>query len=284
VVRIITYNIHKWRTSDDQPNFRLLVDLLKRANADVIGLNEVLHPYPTETGPALSRLAEELGMSVAFGAREPRRQLGTSATGGSGDALLSRFPLVSTVWTPLLPIPGKKQRGFLEVRLPGAGQTWTVAILHLDHTDERARQSQFSDLVAWYELAGRRPDLIIGDCNCIHPREYEDRPEAFLALSTHPIARHLTNGPDGPQLTRQIEQAGYVDALIQKGTLGQGTMIGAGEPVRLDYIWLRADWAHLLTHARVVEEPVGQEASDHRPVLADFEPLELSAGRTIRCT
>jgi endonuclease/exonuclease/phosphatase family metal-dependent hydrolase len=279
-VRVITFNIHKWRTSDDQPNFRLLVDLLKRVNADVIGLNEVLHPFPTETSAALSCLADELGMYVAFGAPEPRRQLDPTSTGGSGDALLSRFPFVSTAWAPLLPIPDKKQRGFLEVRLAlGAGQTCTVVSLHLDHTDERARQGQFSDLLAWYHLAGRRPDLIVGDCNCIHPREYEDRPDAFRALSSDSIARHLTNGSDGPQLTRQIEQAGYVDALIQKGVLGQGTMIRAGEPVRLDYIWLRADWAHSLTHAEIVEEPVGQEASDHRPVVAEFEFLESSAGR-----
>jgi endonuclease/exonuclease/phosphatase family metal-dependent hydrolase len=280
-VRVITFNIHKWRTSDDRPNFRLVVDLLKRADADVIGLNEVLHPCPTEAGAALSCLATELGMYVAFGACEPRRQLGAAPTGGSGDALLSRFPFVSTAWAPLSPIPDKKQRGFLEARLAlGAGQTCTVVSLHLDHTDEGARQRQFSDLLAWYGLAGRRPDLILGDCNCIHPREYEDRPEAFQALRSHPLACHLTNGSDGPQLTRQVEQAGYVDALIQRGALGWGTIIRAGEPVRLDYIWLRSDWAHRLTQAGIVEEPVGQEASDHRPVVADLELLMSSAGRT----
>ena len=90
-------------------------------------------------------------MYVAFGAREPRRELGTSPTGGSGDALLSRFRFVSTAWAPLPPIPGKKQRGFLEARLaPDAGPTCTVVSLHLDHTDERTRQRQFSDVLAWY--------------------------------------------------------------------------------------------------------------------------------------
>jgi endonuclease/exonuclease/phosphatase family metal-dependent hydrolase len=174
-----------------------------------------------------------------------------------------------------LSIPDKKQRGFLEARLAlGAGQTCTIVNLHLDHTDERARQAQFSDLIAWYDLAGRRPDLIVGDCNCIHPREYDGRPEALRALSTCPAAHHLANDPDGPQLAHQVEEVGYVDALIQKGPLGQGTMIRAEEPVRLDYIWLRADWVHRLTHAGIVEEPAGQEASDHRPVVAEIEFTE----------
>jgi endonuclease/exonuclease/phosphatase family metal-dependent hydrolase len=99
-------------------------------------------------------------------------------------------------------------------------------------------------------------------------------------LSRHPVAGHLANNPDGPQLTHQIEQAGYVDALIQKGVLGRGTLIPAQEPVRLDYIWLRSDWACRLTHAGIIEEPDGQEASDHRPVVAELEFLESSAGRT----
>ena len=75
--------------------------------------------------------------------------------------------------------------------------------------------------------AGGRPHLIVGDCNCVHPQEYERRPEAFAALGTHPVAAHLANNPDGPQLTRQIEQAGHLDALIQRGALGRGTFIPA---------------------------------------------------------
>ena len=180
--------------------------------------------------------------------------------------------------------PGKEATQFLEARLDlGVGQTCTVVSIHLDHTEERTRQSQFSDLLAWYEQAGGRPDLIIGDCNCVHPRDYECRPEAFVALSTHPVAGHLANGSDGPQLTSQIERAGYVDALIQKGVLGRGTFIPAREPVRLDYIWLRSDWTCRLTRAGIVEEPDGQEASDHRPVVAELEFPESSAGRTGRC-
>ena len=68
--------------------------------------------------------------------------------------------------------------------------------------------------------------------------------------------------------------------LIQKEVLGRGTFIPAREPVRLDYIWLRSDWACHLTHAEIVEELAGQEASDHRPVFAELEFPESSANRT----
>ena len=68
-MRIVTYNIHKWRTIGDQPNFGLLADLLKGIDADVIGLNEVIHPVSTEAGVALACLADELGMDLP----SPRR-------------------------------------------------------------------------------------------------------------------------------------------------------------------------------------------------------------------
>jgi endonuclease/exonuclease/phosphatase family metal-dependent hydrolase len=256
----------------DQPNLILLVNLLRTIHADVICLNEVLHPLPTRHGPALSWLADTLGMQVAFGARQPKRQSGDSTTGGSGDALLSRFPIKAAAWGLFSAIPEKKQRGFLEVQLdPGMGQACSVVALHLDHTDERARLTQFSDLLAWCDQAGRRADLILGDCNCVHPRDYELRPEALAALGRHPVAGHLANPPHGPQLTGQFEQAGYVDALISKGLFGRGSFIPAQEPVRLDYIWLRSASAFRLTESWIVEEPVGKEASDHRPVVADLE-------------
>jgi endonuclease/exonuclease/phosphatase family metal-dependent hydrolase len=278
-VRVLTYNIHKWRTIHDRPNFTPVADLLKGVAADVIGLNEVLHPAPAGSGVALSWLADELRMYVAFAAREPRRQLGGSSPGAGGDALLSRFPFVSVACGLFSPIPGKKQRGFLEAKLElGGGRTCTVVNTHLDHTEERARQSQFGDLLAWYGQAERLPDLILGDCNCVHPREYECRPEALAALSAHPVAAHLANGPDGPQLAGQIERAGYVDAVLVKGPLGRGTFIPAQEPVRLDYIWVRSGGAFHLTGAWIVEEPAGQEASDHRPVVTELDFLELPPG------
>ena len=40
----MTDNIHKWRTLQDRPNFVLLADWPRGVDADVIGLNEVLHP------------------------------------------------------------------------------------------------------------------------------------------------------------------------------------------------------------------------------------------------
>ncbi|HEY8506208.1 MAG TPA: endonuclease/exonuclease/phosphatase family protein, partial [Gemmataceae bacterium] len=72
-MRVLTYNIHGWRTTDDRPNLSLVAELLERAQVDVVGLNEVYHPYPAESGAALGWLAGRLGMSYAFAACESRK-------------------------------------------------------------------------------------------------------------------------------------------------------------------------------------------------------------------
>ena len=44
-LRVVTMNIHAWRDSDHRLNFDRLVAQLRTLNADVVCLNEVLHPF-----------------------------------------------------------------------------------------------------------------------------------------------------------------------------------------------------------------------------------------------
>jgi endonuclease/exonuclease/phosphatase family metal-dependent hydrolase len=76
----------------------------------------------------------------------------------------------------------------------------------------------------------------------------------------------------GPKVVTQLEKAGYIDAFAQVGAPGETTFLGNEHPpVRIDYIFLSESLAPALTHAEIWPEPPGQEASDHRPVLAEFE-------------
>jgi endonuclease/exonuclease/phosphatase family metal-dependent hydrolase len=68
-MRILTYNIHGWRTADGAPNHDAIGDVLQAIGADIIGLNEVFYPRAAGSGPrpALEALAERLGMHFVFG-------------------------------------------------------------------------------------------------------------------------------------------------------------------------------------------------------------------------
>lgn len=270
-MRVLTYNLQGWRTIDDRPNLDLVADLLKGADADVIGLNEVYHPAPATTGSALGWLAGQLGMSYAFAACEARRLPGNSTPVSYGNALLSRAPIASASSGLFMPFLRKEQRGYLEGRIDaGDRRTFTVVVTHLDHTDETARLAQIDDLFSGVGSIHGVPALIMGDFNCVHPRDYSNRPDALTRLSSHPVGGQFANQPEGPRVVGRMEEVGYTDALIHKEFLEVGTVIPMDEPLRLDYIWLSSSTLPGLTRVEVLEESSGQEASDHRAVFAEL--------------
>ena len=125
-LRVVTYNIHGWRDTFHKDNLDRIIALLSMVNADVIALQEVLHPYrppsdPTERAeyfervksgkgngfeasttpwaegdcegplPYLSELARVLGMPhVSFGQATSDGYFGRF---GYGNAVLSRAPI-----------------------------------------------------------------------------------------------------------------------------------------------------------------------------------------------
>jgi endonuclease/exonuclease/phosphatase family metal-dependent hydrolase len=77
---------------------------------------------------------------------------------------------------------------------------------------------------------------------------------------------------DDFKVVAQMEKVGYVDAYGCVGAPGNGSFLGPGfPPFRIDYIFLSESLAPALTAAQIWQEPPGQEASDHRPVLAEFD-------------
>lgn len=275
-MRIVTYNIHGWRTKDGAPNIQQIAQTLQACQADVIGLNEVYYPIREglpQSQNGLEWLADRLQMHFAFGpcVRWPATQ--DLPERSYGNALLSRYPIVASAAHHLTPVEGKEQRGLLEARLAlENGQTFTVYITHLDHTDEEARLVQLRALRSWTVRDRNRPHAVLGDFNAIQPWEYDDAQEKLQAMiAQHPPSAYLVAAGKGPRVIPQMEKAGYTDAMRLAGDKGQGTFIPASVPVRIDYIWLSPALEPALRACAVWQEPAGQEASDHRPVYAELD-------------
>ena len=96
-MRIVTYNIHGWRTADGKPNLDGVAEVLRQLDADIIGLNEVFYPRVVagDDHPALEALAARLGMHFVFGPclRWPAEQ--DMPARAYGNALLSRWPIIA---------------------------------------------------------------------------------------------------------------------------------------------------------------------------------------------
>jgi endonuclease/exonuclease/phosphatase family metal-dependent hydrolase len=88
VLRVATYNIHKYRGLDRRVRPERILNVLKHINADIIALQEVLSiEGGNREWDQLRFLADGLGFHFAFG--ETRRLKG----GGYGNVVRSRFPI-----------------------------------------------------------------------------------------------------------------------------------------------------------------------------------------------
>jgi endonuclease/exonuclease/phosphatase family metal-dependent hydrolase len=279
-MRIVTYNIHGWRTAENYPNLTGVGDVLEAIGADIIGLNEVYYPRVVQGSdkPALEALAARLGMHYVFGAALRWPAQDDMPEDAYGNALLARWPIIANAAHHLTSkeedpqhlLDTKEERGLLEgrIQLPG-GETFTAYLIHLDHTDEEVRGIQLRVARTWLGRDRNRPHVVMGDFNAISLWDFADREADLDALSAHHKGHNLTNRPDGPQVIAQMEKAGYVDLYRQFNAPGERSYLGAQTGIRIDYIFASRALAPQATACDIWLAADG--VSDHRPVWADFK-------------
>ncbi len=271
-MRIATYNIHGWRTLSLQPNYQLITDTLAATEADIIGLNEVVHRSAGDSHAqsALETLADRLGMYHAFGPclRWPAQD--DLPEEAFGNALLSRWPIAANAGHLLTPVEGKEQRGLLEARIQlPADETLTVYVTHLDHTDEEARLTQLRAVREWTLRDRKRPHFVMGDFNAVNPWDIEARPDIASRLKAHKAGQNMV--PEGgPQVIERMENAGYTDTFKLCGEPGARSYVPSATPIRIDYIFASQPLADSVQDCVIWQSP-GAEGSDHLPVVADVE-------------
>jgi endonuclease/exonuclease/phosphatase family metal-dependent hydrolase len=266
-MKVLTYNVHGWLTPDGgASNVDALAEVIAATGADLIGLNEVFHPWRTPSGPALSVLADSLGMSYAFGPTLPAQPAPDDIP--YGNALLSRWPILAYAAHHLSPAVSYGRRGLLEVRvLLPAPQPFTVYITHLDHRSEPIRLEQWSSANSWLLRDRGRPHLLMGDFNALAAVDYPtpaivERLRGYQAAQGWPVPAF--------DLIAQALKAGYVDAFDRVG-LGQGATWPSATPERrIDYIFLPELLADGLASCARWDDPVARGASDHLPILAEI--------------
>ncbi len=267
-MKVLTYNIHGWLTPDGAANLDLVAEVIAASGADLVGLNEVFHPWPAGDGPTLAALAQRLGMVYAFGPTLVEGQSPRNAP--YGNALLSRWPILAYAAHRLPPTPGHELRGLLETRvLLPAGRSLTIYGIHLDHRSEAVRLTQWAAAQTWLGRERGRPHLVMGDFNALALSDYPT-PDAQAAVARHNADQGWV--PPAFDLVPRALKAGYADAFVQAGGQPRGgaTWPNPQPERRIDYILLPQFWTGALVSCRRFEHPLAGQASDHLPVLAEF--------------
>lgn len=250
-MRILTYNIHHWDGRDGRADIERLSAVISQSGADLVSLNEVVHPVRRRGHLEfpLAELAQAVGMHWSFGS-STRHIEGLDWRGPVGNAILSRHP-IHDFNNHLLPrLPGTQQRSVLlaHIAVKNFQHAFTFGVTHLDHALEAVRLWQIRGLLR-EARDFRYPHLIAGDFNTHTPR----RERWVPATLTH------------------LREAGYVDVFAQVGR-GAGATFPARRPIfRIDYVFVPTLWANRLVYAEVVDNYLTRMASDHLPLLLEWD-------------
>lgn len=244
-LRLVTYNIHRAIGVDRRFRPERIVEVLRAHDPDLVLLQEVDDGVPRSRRLDLAKtLADELG--YPFLAVGHNVQL---SKGRYGNATLSRFPILSQRNIDLS-IGRKKRRGcqhtIVELPLDDGPHPLEVFNLHLGlSAAERLRQVQ---------LLASSPELrrLKADAPCIVGGDFNDwrsllRPHFLDSLGFSCATDHFTRrGPRAIKTYPAFSPRGGLDRVYYRGSME-------------------------LRNAYRCRHQISKIASDHLPVIADFE-------------
>lgn len=209
-LRLTTYNIHQGFDLDGLPSLEQIADVLEADQPNVIALQEVPRGWVVNGSvDALGWLAQRLQMHSAWG---------PAADDFWGNAVLSRFPIISVEHRPM---PNNSairfDRAYLLVALDVQGRLIHVVATHLHHI-EREPQHRLPQVIELIEeVDWSRPTILIGDLNAQqHHAELRMLLESGLFTSAIPVPTYPSN-----RARRQIDHILWTDhfALSEFGTI-----------------------------------------------------------------
>ncbi|MFK7788350.1 MAG: endonuclease/exonuclease/phosphatase family protein [Phycisphaeraceae bacterium] len=238
-LRVLTYNIHHGRGADGVIDLQRLADVIKRAEPDLVALQEVDVKTKRSGGvDQAATLGELTGMHHYFAEAMPFQG------GGYGNAILSKtrnfVQYGETV--ALRSAPGDEPRAMAVAEMDlsgGESPDFSFASTHLCHMNDATRLSQ------------------VGQIN-------NDSYEHDLGAAI--LAGDFNFTPDSKPYRAMID-AGWVDTAAAFGD-PKHTCPADKPTMRIDYVFIRPADRWRVIDVQVIDEPV---ASDHAPVLVVLE-------------
>jgi len=156
-VRVMDYNVHNGFNTAGRLDLETLANIIEESEADVIGLQEISRGWLIWGGvDMLTWLSQRLDMPYFSGPTSDAQW---------GNAILSRYPIVSAEATPLPPDDLLLLRGYIVAEIDIGGGTLTFVDTHFSHRGKHdaIRELQASELVSAWNSAPFT--IIVGDLN-----------------------------------------------------------------------------------------------------------------------
>jgi len=233
-LRVLTYNIHHGEGLDGKVDLVRISELITNLQADVVCLNEVDKGVTRTKGRDLTaELAALTRMTGVFSNNYHFQG------GEYGNAILTRYPVISSKNTHYTMLRPGEQRGILQVRIDAGGREVVFMATHIDYRpDDTERLMNVDEIFGLLPRYSGKTVIVAGDFN--------DTP--------------------GKRVHSKMKER-FRDAWEEAGP-GDGLTIPVKKPTkRIDYIWLEKN-----APLKVKEIAVPySEASDHLPLFTVLE-------------
>jgi endonuclease/exonuclease/phosphatase family metal-dependent hydrolase len=240
-ITVMTYNIHHGEGMDKKLDLERIARVIRAAEPDLVALQELDSGAQRTNGiDEAEDLARLTKMHGVFG---PAMDF---QGGKYGDAVLSRFPIVSSQTLALPWRPGgqsgrREPRVAVEVVTKIGGEDVVFISTHLDHTREPSDRLEQANQINSAYRGDDRPTILAGDFNC----EPGSPPMRELSR-VWTLASNADDSPTSP----------------------------ADKPTtKIDHVLVKPSQRFRVVSAKVIDEPV---ASDHRPVVVKLEVVPKS--------
>lgn len=231
-VRVMTYNLHNGFNTAGHLNLEAIAGVVQAEQPDIVALQEVSRGWVVNGSvDMLNWLAGRLDM--------PYRHFTPSSDALWGQAILSRYPILTATDHPLPPRNLPLKRSFTYAKID-TGRPLQVINTHFHHIqqDSDIRGQQVESVLRF--LTGREPARLI-------------------------ITGDLNATPDAAEI-RLLYKRGFID-VVSAANLLPGYTFNSVQPYkRLDYLLVSPDLA-----ASQVVIP-NSTASDHRGIAATIRP------------
>ncbi len=238
-IRVMTFNIHHGMGMDKQVNLSRIAEVIDICNADIIGLNEVDRYFSKRSlyEDQANWLANQLKMEHAFSPAISKSSKPLIEKRQYGNALLSRFPIISRKSHRINEISGIIEgRSLLDVTIQIDKQPVQIYVTHLSLNPFLHKKQ--TDFIVNDHQKVSNPVILMGDLNM--------RP--------------------GSKVWKKLAKD-FQDTWHVKGNSVGSTYPSLRPRARLDYIFASHDFR--IIDAKVITKI--PHASDHLPVTATID-------------
>lgn len=244
-ITVMSYNIRNGEGTDFKVDLDRIVKTIEKADADIIGMQEVDKETSRVNGINSAKyIAEKLEMNYVYGANIPMYG------GEFGNAIISRYPITFFKNYKLSWQTGHEQRGLLLSRIRVEDRNIYFASTHLSHTDIKLAAEQVKDILKIIQKL-TEPVIIVGDFNS---------PPATI-----PIMLMDKEYNDAHSLYKMVADCKNLscEAMFDSNY----TFPSTNPRCRIDYIFLSDDLI-LDTESEDTFHVLPSEGSDHLPLVA----------------